>query len=212
MTLKLDAWTDRIAPVRSLIAAAKSDAYVRLVVPTSTSVAPLCPRTSGILNPPPISTASPLETITSLPEAIAASPSITAEALLLTARAASAPVAWQIRLETCSCLEPRLPSARSNSRSLYPAAATLHGLRSCFGSGARVRGWCAARHQSRLPLPGARALHLDSALVDTKFVSSAAPGGSPPERIVSLAPSSSSRTISTTASWECLSISSAIRG
>ena len=48
---------------------------VRLVVPTSRSIAPDCAMMSGTRKPPPISTSSPRETITSRPRASAASTS-----------------------------------------------------------------------------------------------------------------------------------------
>ena len=63
-----------------------------MVVPTSTSLLPLCSITEGTLNDPPISTSSPLETITSLFLAKVDSISKTAAALLLTTTASSAPV------------------------------------------------------------------------------------------------------------------------
>ena len=105
-------------------------------------LAPLWRSTSGILNPPPISTASPRETITSLPAATAASPSMSADALLFTTSAASAPVAWQTRSEMRACLDPRFPSLRSSSRLLYPDAAMATAFRLSSLSGARPRFVC----------------------------------------------------------------------
>ena len=57
---------------------------VRLVVPTSRSVAFDFDITSGMRNEPPISTSSPRETMTSPPSASELSASRTAAALLLT--------------------------------------------------------------------------------------------------------------------------------
>ena len=87
------------------------------------STAPLCSITSGTRNPPPISTASPRETITSLPSAKADNPRSNAEALLFTTKEASAPVISLSKDCRCDCLEPLLPLDRSNSRSEYPALA-----------------------------------------------------------------------------------------
>ena len=60
--------------------------------------------------------------MTSLRLAMAERPRSSAEALLFTTRAASAPVSWQRRGSTWACLAPLRPSSRSNSRSVYPTA------------------------------------------------------------------------------------------
>ena len=90
--LKLLACIDMMAPVLGEMAFLKSCAYVLLVVPTSFRVDPLCSKTSGIRNPPPISTDSERDMIISLPFDIAARPKVTAVALLFTMIADSAPV------------------------------------------------------------------------------------------------------------------------
>ena len=112
-------------------ASAKSSIRVRLVVPTSTRRAPDWLRTSGIRNPPPISTNSPRDTATSRPSARAARTSRTAEAQLLTTMAASAPQARASRAGARSCREPRVPVSRSNSRVAYRPSPTVvpHGAR-----------------------------------------------------------------------------------
>ena len=97
-------------------------------MPTSTSSAPLCLRTSGIRKPPPISTASPRDTMTRLPAAAAASPSMTADALLLTTNAASAPVAWQISSATRACRDPREPVSRSKLKVAVPKRGDADGV------------------------------------------------------------------------------------
>ena len=104
-----------------MTALAKSLTRVRFVVPTSTNFAPDCVITSGIRNPPPISTSSPRETATDSPPARAARTSITAEAQLLTTIAASAPQALANNCGARSCLEPRSPVRRSSSRFVYRA-------------------------------------------------------------------------------------------
>ena len=56
---KLLLWTRMMAAVSAVMACTKSRRWVRLVVPTSTSRAPLWRRTSGMRKPPPISTSWP---------------------------------------------------------------------------------------------------------------------------------------------------------
>ena len=77
---------------------------------------------------PPISTSSPLETITSFPEHSPASIRRTAPALLFTTIPASAPVISLRIHSTWSLLCPRLPSERSYSRVLYLSAAARTAL------------------------------------------------------------------------------------
>ena len=91
---------------------------VRLVVPASRSSAPDCRITSGMRNPPPISTSSPREITTSRPAARPARISMIAAALLLTTSAASAPVIAVISDSACTVREPRAPFSRSYSRLL----------------------------------------------------------------------------------------------
>ncbi len=115
---KLLVCTRSTARVRSVHACSKSRRYVRFVVPTSTSSAPLSRRMSGMRNPSPISTSCPRLTSTSPPRAVAASARSTAAALLLTTRASSAPVSMQRMSCTWSWREPRAPLARSISMSV----------------------------------------------------------------------------------------------
>ena len=84
-------------------------------MPTSTSRAPDCSMTSGMRNPPPISTLSPRDTATSRPCASAARTSMTAAALLFTTMADSALMSDDTSAETAVCREPRSPVVRSNS-------------------------------------------------------------------------------------------------
>ena len=72
-------------------------------------MAPDCAITSGTRKPPPISTSSPRETITSRPAASAASDSSVAAALLLTTTAASAPVRRQSSRSAWTSRRPRVP-------------------------------------------------------------------------------------------------------
>ena len=67
--------------------------------------------------PPPISTASLRETMTSRPAATVARASKTAAALLLTTRAASAPVSCVKSASAWTRRELRSPAGRSYSRS-----------------------------------------------------------------------------------------------
>jgi hypothetical protein len=85
------------------------------VVPTSRSVAPDCAITSGTRKPPPISTSSPRDTMTSRPAASAASTIIVAAALLLTTTADSAPVNRQISPSAWTSRRPRAPRSTSYS-------------------------------------------------------------------------------------------------
>ena len=71
-----------------------------LVVPTSSKVELLCSMISGTRKEPPISTSSPRETMSCLFFAMVPSTNMTAAALLLTTKAASAPVRRQIRSST----------------------------------------------------------------------------------------------------------------
>ena len=75
---------------------------MRFVVPTSTRRAPLASRMSGIRNEPPISTSSPRDSRTSRPDARLESARASAAALLLTTRAASAPVRARTRFSDTS--------------------------------------------------------------------------------------------------------------
>ena len=72
---------------------------------------------SGIRKPPPISTASPLDTITSLFSHNANIVRNTADALLLTTNADSAPVKLHKISLTISCLEPLFADLMLNSKS-----------------------------------------------------------------------------------------------
>ena len=65
---KLDWWATKIAAVLSLMAAAKSLRWVRLVQPTSTNSAPAADMTSGRRKEPPISINWPRETATGVGE------------------------------------------------------------------------------------------------------------------------------------------------
>ena len=62
-----------------------------------------------------------------------------AEALLFTARAASAPVSWRKRDCNFACREPRRPVERSSSRLEYPWAAWLAASMAARLRGARPR-------------------------------------------------------------------------
>ena len=86
------------------------------MVPTSMSSAPLRAMMSGTRKEPPISTSSPREMATFFPAARAESMRKTAEALLLTTTAASAPVREQISSSTWSKRLPRRPVSRLYSR------------------------------------------------------------------------------------------------
>jgi hypothetical protein len=108
-------------------------------VPTSSSRAPDASRISGIRNEPPIATSSPRETSTDRPRAKAASASITAEALLLTAIASSQPNTSRTSDRTWSWRFPRSPVWRSYSTVEYPAAASAAAARASSESGARPR-------------------------------------------------------------------------
>jgi hypothetical protein len=91
---------------------------VELVQPTAAMLAPENERMSGIRKESPISTSSPLETITSRPAAVAASASSTAAALLFTTSAACAPVIWQMSHSTCVLRPLRAPFSGEYSRVL----------------------------------------------------------------------------------------------
>ena len=108
---------------------------MRFVVPTSTSRAPDCSVTSGILKFPPISTLSPRETATSREFASAATTNNTAAALLFTTIADSAPHNSASNLPTVDCRDPRSPVAMSNSR--FEARFEV-----CDATGARPRFVC----------------------------------------------------------------------
>lgn len=107
------------APPLGSRAVTRSPTLVRLVVPTSTSVAPDWASTSGTRNPPPISTSSPRLTMTPRSLASVANANMTAAAQLLTTSAASAPVSMVARSVTAAARGPRPPSARLNSRLVY---------------------------------------------------------------------------------------------
>ena len=110
-------WTRRTTVARpSASGASKSAARVRLVVPTSTSRAPVRRTISGIRTPPPISTSSPRETAT---PCLPASPtaSATAAALLTVTSASSAPVSAMRCSSAARKRGPRRPASRSNSSS-----------------------------------------------------------------------------------------------
>jgi hypothetical protein len=71
---------------------------------------------SGTRNPPPISTSSPRDTITSRSRATAPSASSTAAALLLTTIPASAPHTRARSRPACSWRDPRSPESIRYSR------------------------------------------------------------------------------------------------
>ena len=121
--------TFMISDVFGPMTASKSDAWVRLVVPTSISLQPALAMISGIRNEPPISINSPRDTGTSLRRASADNTNKTAAALLLTTVAASAPVSSQISSSTWESRSPRRPLARSYSRLLGRQRRIAH----CFG-------------------------------------------------------------------------------
>ena len=139
---KLLVCTFIINAVLELITDSKSASFVRLVVPTSTNLQPARAMISGIRNDPPISISSPRETGTSLRRAKQFSVSKTAAALLLTTRAASAPVNWHIKISACLCRSPRLPVFKSNSTLLAPWATLTIALIADSGKGARPRLVC----------------------------------------------------------------------
>ena len=85
-------------------------------------MAPLDSMTSGTRNDPPISTSSPLDTITSFPLANVSRQIRTAAALLFTTTASSAPVISVSTSFKWEYLLPRFPFAISYSRLEYPAA------------------------------------------------------------------------------------------
>ncbi len=97
---------------------------VLLVAPTSTSFAPDVSRISGILNPPPISTSSPRETMTSffLPLARWRRMMTSAAAQLLTTVADGASRRHARAVSRYSARFPLVPSGRLNSRFEYPVA------------------------------------------------------------------------------------------
>ena len=89
------------------------------VVPVSFKNTPANFIISGILKEPPISTSSPLETITSFPSANSLRHRTTAAALLFTASAPSAPVILQMSFSRWEILEPLFPFSISYSRLQY---------------------------------------------------------------------------------------------
>ena len=87
------------------------------MVPTSISVGPDWAITSGIRNPPPISTSWPRETTIARPgPASAAAASSTAAGAVVDHDRASAPVSSRSSPATWSCRLPRSPVSRSSSR------------------------------------------------------------------------------------------------
>ena len=84
-------------------------------MPTSTMAARLRAMMSGMRNDPPISTSSPRDTMASRPAANSESTIMTAAALLLTARAASAPVSAQTSCSQCAWRLPRSMASTSYS-------------------------------------------------------------------------------------------------
>ena len=180
-------------------------------MPTSTRMQPLWRSTSGTRKPPPISTASARETMTSRPEARAVSPRRTAEALLFTARAASAPVNWRRSDSSWACLDPRRPDSRSNSRLEYPRAVSSTARMAAELRGARPRlVW--------MTTPVALITRRGSALTDsstrrhTRDATSSSPAAVSPCRTRALACSSSCRTRSTTQSRLNVEATSATSG
>ena len=139
---KLLQWTFINSAVRGVMASSKSRRWVRLVVPTSRSLAPARAMMSGTRNAPPISTSSPRETITSLRCASALSVRNTPAALLLTMVQASAPVSSRSRPSTRSSRSPRRALSRSNSRLHGMRIASLTASMASSGSSARPRLVC----------------------------------------------------------------------
>ncbi len=144
--VKLDGWTRRTSVGRrpapgpiSASASAMSCTRVRFVVPTSTRRAPARRITSGIRTPPPISTSSPLLTMTRPPRPARPTARARAAALLFVTSASCAPV----RATRCSSAArkrgPRRPVARSSSRSGAPAAAAAAASIAALGQAARPR-------------------------------------------------------------------------
>ena len=140
--------------------------------------------------------------MTSLPLAIAASPSITAEALLLTTSAASAPVARATSSDICACLDPRRPVARSSSRSLYPCAARSIASFASSLSGARPRFVCSTTPVALITWRGHSA-DIDAARSPMAAISSCNSGALPPDEISLLASARHSLMSSTTKLREC---------
>ncbi len=97
---------------------------------------------SGTRKPPPISTSSPRDTITSRPRASAPRASSTAAALLLTTMPASAPHAWARSVPACSWRDPRAPASRRYSRFEYPVATSAAAASEPGSMGARPRLVC----------------------------------------------------------------------
>ena len=91
---------------------------------------------------PPISTSWPLEMTTSRSSASAWRINITAAALLFTTMADSAPVSPQIRSETRSWREPRLPVSASISSVQYPSITSVTARRAASDNTARPRPVC----------------------------------------------------------------------
>ena len=152
--------------------------------------------------------------MTSFPAAMAASPSMIADALLFTTSAASAPVARRARSEMRACREPRLPESRSNSSSLYPRAATAAASMLSSLRGARPRFVCritpVAFITPRGQLRHSRAA--DAARRARRSAISSNDGASAPSATAFLASASSSRAISTSASWGRAAAGSATDG
>ncbi len=112
------------------------------MLPTSRIFAPVLSSNSGSLKPSPISISSPLLTIISRPAASAVAASTSAAALLLTTCTACASgTALASAASIAAPRRPRAPVARSNSRSVHPAAA-LRASRAAADSGARPRLVC----------------------------------------------------------------------
>ena len=187
------------------MAASKSWTRVRLVVPTSTRRTPPARMMSGSRNEPPISTSCPRETSTSRPGASAISSRSTAPALLLTAKAASAPVSRVSRAATWVSRVPRAPSSKSYSRLLYERATCATWSTAASEREARPRLVCSitpvrlstgrspgrCQPASRAPAAAARASALK------------APSTGPPARISCRVVSTAARMASTTCDRAC---------
>ena len=151
---KFDWCTRRIAPdrgARRAAARARSRASrVRLVVPTSTSVAPDCAITSGIRKPPPISTSWPRETTTpaARPGQRRRGEQDGGGAVVDGDRRLGAGQLAQQRLDVGVAASRGSPVARSSSRFAYPAARAPR-RRARRRPAARGRGWCGRSRRSR---------------------------------------------------------------
>ena len=124
------------------IASTKSLRWVRLVVPTSISLAPARLMMSGTRKAPPISISSPRETMTCFFCARVLSRRNTAAALLFTTVAASAPVSSQSRSLTTLSRSPRPPDSMSYSSAQGLRAAAIRACTASSGKVARPRLVC----------------------------------------------------------------------